>query len=344
MASTRKPLNEQVIVLTGATSGIGLATARQAAERGAKLVLAARDLDALEALAIELRNNGADVATVAADVGDPADVTRLGEEALRRFGRVDTWINDAGISIFGTNEQVALEDMHKVMQTNLWGVVNGSLEAVRLMKAHGGGTLINVGSEASDRAIPLQGTYSASKHAVKAFTESLRIELAKEDAPVDVTLVKPAGIDTPFTAHAKNYMEHEPALPGPIYAPELVATAILSAAEKPQREIFVGGRAKLASVAGYVMPRAVDRAMRATIFKQQQSPEPTKPGRKDALHAPDGGHELEQRGNLTPNPSAISPYTQLALRPGARTVLLGGVALLAAWALARRPAQRLWHA
>jgi short-subunit dehydrogenase len=344
MASTPKPLNEQVIVLTGATSGIGLATARLAAGRGAKLVLAARDGAALDTLAGELRGHGADVATVTADVGNPADVARIGDEAVTRFGRVDTWINDAGISIFGTNEQVALADMHKVMQTNLWGVVNGSLEAVKRMKAGGGGVLINIGSEASDRSVPLQGTYSASKHAVKAFTESLRIELDKEDAPIDVTLIKPAGIDTPFTAHAKNYMAHEPTLPGPVYAPELVATAILAAAEKPQREVFVGGRAKLMSVTSYLMPRSLDRAMRAMIFRQQQSPQPTAPGRKDALHAPDGTHELEQRGNLTPHPSELSPYTQLAMHPAARTLLLGGAALLAGWALTRRPAQRAWRA
>jgi short-subunit dehydrogenase len=343
MASKRKPLNEQVIVLTGATSGIGLATARAAAEQGAKLVLAARDDDALDTLAHELRGRGADVEIVKADVGVQADVARIAAAAQARFGRVDTWVNNAGVSAYGTNEQVTLEDMQRIMQTNFWGVVHGSLEAVKLMKAHGGGTLVNVGSEASDRSLPLQGTYTASKHAVKAFTESLRIELDKEKAAVDVTLIKPASIDTPFTAHAKNYMAQEPALPPPVYAPELVADAILAAAVKPQREIFVGGRAKALSVASYVMPRSIDRAMRAMAFRQQQKDEQSAPGRKDALYAPDPAHELGEHGGQSEHVVKHNAYSAVARHPAARTLLLGG-ALLAAWAYARRPAQRTWHA
>ena len=184
MTTKLKKLNEQVIVVTGATSGIGLATARQAAEAGAKVVLVARDADALDALAHEMRQRGAEAITVAADVGEQADVARIGKAALDRYGRVDTWVNNAGASVYGTNEQVALDDMERVMQTNLWGCVNGTLEAVKLMKAHGGGAIINLGSEVSDRAIPLQGTFAASKHAIKAFTDSLRMELVKEKAPI----------------------------------------------------------------------------------------------------------------------------------------------------------------
>ncbi len=340
MSPALKKLEEQVIVVTGATSGIGLATARKAAEAGARLVLVARDADALDTLAHEMRQRGAEAITVAADVGDPADVARIGREALQRYGRVDTWVNNAGASVYGCNEQVALEDMQRVMQTNLWGCVNGSLEAVKLMKAHGGGAIVNLGSEVSDRSIPLQGTYAASKHAIKAFTESLRMELDKDKAPVSVTLVKPSAIATPFAEHAKNYMEQEPALPPPNYAPELVADAILRAAVKPARELFVGGHAKAASVLGGLMPRAMDRFMRGTMFDQQQSGKPSRAGRSDALHVPDSGNALRARNRSAAPVSERSPYTTLELASApVKTALVGGV-LLAAWALAGRPGLR----
>jgi short-subunit dehydrogenase len=347
MSVKLKKLNEQVIVLTGATSGIGLVTARKAADAGARLVLAARDGDALDTLAQELRQRGVQVATVAADVGNPADVERIGRTAIERFGRVDTWINNAGISVFGTNEQVSLEDMQRVMQTNFWGVVHGSLEAVRLMKPRDGGAIINLGSEASDRSVALQGTYAASKHAVKAFTESLRMELEKEKAPISLTLIKPAGIDTPFTFHAKNYMDYEPDLPPPIYAPELVAGAILHAAQTPERDLFVGGRAKMMSVTAGLVPRPLDRLMRAMIFRQQQQTDvPSSPARHDALHAPDREHELQERNGTLPHHTfERSSYTAYQMRSGpVKTVLLGG-ALLAAWGLMRRPGRQIvWHA
>jgi short-subunit dehydrogenase len=286
------------------------------------------------------------VATVAADVGDPADVERIGQAAMEHFGRIDTWINNAGISVFGTIEQVALEDMQRVMQTNFWGVVHGSLTAVKLMKQRGG-AIINVGSEASDRSVALQGTYAASKHAVKAFTESLRMELEKDKAPLSLTLVKPAGIDTPFTYHAKNYMAHEPNLPPPIYAPELVARTILHAAETPERDLFVGGRAKMMSIAGGLVPRPLDRLMRAMIFRQQQQLDvPSSPARKDALYAPDPERELRERnGKLPHHTFERSSYTAFQMRSApVKTVLVGG-ALLAAWSLFRRPGKTaMWHA
>src|SRR5689334_4699119 len=168
MAVSLKPLNQQTIVITGATSGIGLSTARKAAEAGAKLVLAARSEDDLRTLADEIRSAGGAASTVVADVGNHDDVRRIAEAAVSDFG----------------------------------GVVHGSLEAAKLLKERGG-ALINVGSTASDRAFPLQGMYCAAKHAVKGFTDALRLELEEEGAPVSVTLIKPAGIDTPYTEHAK---------------------------------------------------------------------------------------------------------------------------------------------
>lgn len=339
MAVNLRKINEQVMVITGATSGIGLTTARMAAEEGARLVLAARSSDALDQLASELRRKGTQVATVAADVGNQEDVERIGHAAMERFGRIDTWVNNAGISIFGRLEDVPIEDQHRLMQTNFWGVVYGSLEAIKHMKTRGGGALINIGSEVSDRSIPLQGVYAASKHAVKAYTDALRMELEKDGAPISVTLVRPSAIDTMFTVHAKNYMDKEPVLPAPIYAPELVAEAILYVSQHPKRDIYVGGHAKIAAMGEFTMPRSLDRFMRASAFSEQQSDQPSAPGRRDALYAPDHTTELRQRKGMG-TVNERSPYTAVALRSRPlAAALLGGGALFAAWGLSRRLAR-----
>jgi short-subunit dehydrogenase len=340
MAVKLRKIDEQVMVITGATSGIGLTTARRAAEQGARLVLAARSGDALDQLASELRRQGTQVATVAADVGVQGDVERIGQTAMERFGRIDTWVNNAGISIYGRIEDVPVEDQHRVMQTNFWGIVYGSLEAIKHMKTRGGGALINLGSEVSDVSAPLQGIYSASKHAVKGYTDALRLELEKEGAPISVTLVRPTAIDTMFVAHARNYMEKEPALPPPVYAPELVADAILYAAQHPKRDVFVGGKSKAVSLGSVTMPGTLDRVMRALMFKQQQTDIPSQPGRRDALYEPDNSRELHERQGVRARIHESAPYTALSLRTSPlMTALVGGGALYAAWGLRKRMAR-----
>ncbi len=340
MAPKLRKLHDQVMVITGATSGIGLTTARMAAARGARLVLAARGKEALGELADEMRSRGVQVETVVADVGEIGDVERIGAKAIDRFGRIDTWVNNAGISIFGRLEEIAPEDHHRLFQTNFWGTVNGSLEAARRMKRGRGGAIINVGSEVSERSIPMQGMYASSKHAVKGFTDALRMELEKEGAPLQVTLVRPAAIDTMFAVHAKNYMDKEPALPPPIYAPEVVADAILYCAEHPKRDIFAGGASKMISTGSKLMPGLFDRWMNASMFDQQQSDRPSLPGRRDALYKPDPATELRQRQGMPQNVHERSLYTKTSLRSSpVTTALVAGGALLAAFSLSRRLAR-----
>lgn len=337
MAIRLRKLHDQVMVITGATSGIGLTTARMAAARGARLVLAARSKSALDELADELRSKGVMVETVAADVGEIGDVEKIGEKAIARFGRIDTWVNNAGISVFGRLEEVKPDDHHRLFQTNFWGTVNGSLEAVRRMKHRGGGAIINVGSEVSERSIPMQGMYAASKHAVKGFTDALRMEMEKEGAPLAITLVRPAAIDTMFAVHARNYMDKEPALPPPIYAPEVVADAILYCAENPKRDAYAGGASKMIAAGSKLMPALFDRYMNATMFKQQKSDRPTAPNRRDALYKPDESTELRQRQGMPQNVHERSLYTKTSLRSSPlTTALVGGGALLAAFSLSRR--------
>jgi short-subunit dehydrogenase len=334
-----KKLPEQVIVITGATSGIGLTTARRAAQRGAKLVLAARNEDALKQLVQELAKQGREAAYAVADVGVEEDVRNVAQIAIDRFGGFDTWVNNAGISIFGRNEDVSLKDQRRLFDTNFWGVVHGSLVALEHLKQRGGGAIINLGSEVSDRAIPLQGMYSASKHAVKGFTDSLRLELEAENVPVSVTLIKPAAVDTMFIEHAKNYMDVEPRLPPPIYAPEVAADAILHAAENIKRDIFIGAAAKLVSSGAHHAPRLLDQYMKRFMFGQQESDVPTRDRSQHSLYV--SGSDLQERQGYPGHVFESSMYTTASMHPKTALALLAGagLALIALWRYRQSPAR-----
>jgi len=209
MSQSNKALNDQVIVITGASSGIGLATARMAARRGAKVVLVARNAEVLAAEQARLQAAGGRAIHVVADVGSREALEGVARSAVEAFGGFDTWVNVAGLTIYGNLWDVEDRDSERLMRTNFWGTVNGSLVAVEHLKDKGG-ALVNVGSVASDLAFPLQGMYCASKHAVKGFTDALRMELLQDGIPIGVTLIKPTSIDTPLPHRARNYMDREP--------------------------------------------------------------------------------------------------------------------------------------
>jgi NAD(P)-dependent dehydrogenase (short-subunit alcohol dehydrogenase family) len=337
MSRQFKPIEEQVIVLTGATSGIGLVTARLLAEKGARLVLAARNEEALKQLCDELNSGGESQirATYATcDVGDNEQVQRLKEHALQHFGHFDTWINDAGVSIYGKIMEVSLEDQRRLFDTNYWGVVHGSIAAAQHFSQRGSvpgrayppyAAIINVGSTVSDRAMPIQGPYSASKHAVKGFTDALRMELEYDKLPVSVTLIKPAAIDTPYTLHAKNYMATEPKNPPPVYAPDTVARAIAYACEHQVRDILVGGGAKAFNLGEKYTPRLLDKVMEWMVVDQQKSARPARGREQNALYS--AGQDLDERGDYAGHVAKSSFYTQASLHPLATTVAAGAVVL-----------------
>jgi short-subunit dehydrogenase len=306
-----KPVRDQVIVITGATSGIGLATAKQAAKRGASVVLNARAEEDLQIVAQEINEIGSQVAYAAGDVADIEAVRNLAQTAIREFARIDTWVNNAGVSIYGLLEEVSLLDARRLFDTNYWGTVHGSLVALEHLKSRGG-ALINVGSELSETVIPLQGHYNASKHALKGFTETLRIELEKEKAPVSVTLVEPSAIDTPYPEHAKNYMEVEPKHQPPVYAPELVANAILHCAAHQHRTVRVGGGAKAFTLIEKVAPALGDKFKVATTFEGSRTDEPAR--YDDTLFEPRPG-DPRVRGNYKGHVMKRSLSTTATLRP-----------------------------
>lgn len=331
MRISLKPLNEQVLVITGASSGIGLVTARMAAKHDAKLVLASRSEKALNELADELASDGGPrPEVVVADVGNEADVRRIADAALTRFGHFDTWVNNAGVSIYGKLEDVPNEDSRRVFETNFWGVVYGSLTAAEHLRSRGG-TIINLGSVVSDVAIAYQTIYSASKHAVKGFTDGLRVELEADGYPISVTLIKPTGINTPYIKHAKNYLEEEDALPPPVYAPETVARAILHAATHPVRDVYIGSGAKLMATQRRYAPRLFDKFMELAGRKMQTYPgRPSRPREQNALHQPsDNFVSLQERGDPQQFTREHSFYTTAALRPKTSAAVLLGAAALA---------------
>jgi short-subunit dehydrogenase len=297
MKITLKPLGQQVVVITGASSGIGLVTARLAAKAGARLVLAARNEDALQQLAQEIRSQGGQAIAVTADVGDEEDVLRIAAAAITEFDTFDTWVNNAGVSIFGHCEEVSIADMRRMFDTVYWGAVYGSRVAVAHFRQRGvAGALINIGSFFGDRATPVQSTYCTAKHALHGWTDALRMELEMEKAPVSVTLIHPGRIDTPYNEHAQSYYQHQVAHRGMVYPPEAVAEAILFAAAHPKRDMYVGFQAKVLKMLGDLAPRFMDKLMEVVTDPGQIDPDrPSHNAETSALYK--AGFGLRERGS-----------------------------------------------
>ena len=326
-----KKLPDQVMVITGASSGIGLATAYMAAERGAAVVLVARNEEALAAAEARITGKGGCAIHVVADVASREEVERAAEAAIAAFGRIDAWVNNAGISVFGHLMEVSDEDHRRIFETNFWGLVYGTTTAAKHMQA--GGAIINLGSLASDVAFPLQGMYAASKHAIKGFTDAFRMEMEEAGTPISVTLIKPAAINTPLTRHARNYMDRAPKLPPPVYAPEDVAEAILYAAAHGGRDYYIGGASKAMSQFSKMSPGLTDWIGAHVIPGQSMRNEPAGEDRDGILHQPGQGGAVH---GDTPHHMMRSTYTRATLRPVLSSAMLAGAGAVAVSLLNRK--------
>jgi short-subunit dehydrogenase len=282
----KRELKNAVVVITGASSGIGRATARAFAEEGSSLVLAARSEEPLRALASECEAMDVAVLVAPTDVTDEAAVDRLARRALERFGRIDVWVNNAAVMMYGRFDEVPPQAFRRVIETNVFGYVHGARAAFRAFREQGTGVLINNGSAYAAMGAPFMSSYVASKFAVRGLSDSLRQEVQGED--IDVVTILPAAVDTPLYYHAANFTGRGVKPLEPIYRPEQVARTIVRCARQPRREAFVGNAGRMMRALRSLSPALFERLNARLVREQNFTEEPTPPsdGNLHASQAP----------------------------------------------------------
>ena len=337
MAVKLKPIKQQVVVIVGASSGIGRVCALRFADKGAKLVVAARDEIGLTTLVDEIAAKGGEAAYQVCDATDPAEVEAVARLAEERFGRVDTWVNDAAVSVYARFWETTPDEFRRVMDINYLGQVHGCLAALPALRRTGGGAIIAISSVESIVSLPLHAAYSASKHAVEGAMDCLRRELMAEHAPISVTSIKPATINTPFFTNSRNKMNVKPKGPSPIYDPQVVADCVLYAAAHPVRDLFAGGAGKMMAVSQTRMPKLVDRILARTGIPSSRTDERRPGGKMGNLYEPYA--DDREKGDFTPKSRRFSAYTWLETHPAAKLLAFGGAAAGAAMLARRRRGQ-----
>lgn len=311
-----RPVADQSVVIAGASSGIGRATALRFARAGAAVTCAARSEQDLRSLVEEIEAEGGRAQAVPTDVADFAAVQRLADVAEERFGRIDTWVNAAAISVWGTVEDITAEEFDRVMRVNFLGHVHGAKAALPAMRRGGGGVVIGISSVEGVRAVPLHGPYTASKMALRGFYDCLRMELAADGAPIAVTTILPASIDTPFFEHARSKLDGRmPKPPPPVYSADVVARAIVRAAQRPTREVPVGG-----SAIGFFLGQRLNPALTDAVLSLRR----VQKGALQADRPDDGADNLDAPMAGTGRVGGAHP-PQRVLTSSAFTTLLGHV-------------------
>ncbi|MFG2357075.1 SDR family oxidoreductase [Streptomyces sp. NPDC048521] len=260
------------VVITGASAGIGRATARRYARRGAHVVLVARGEGGLEAAADEVAALGGRPLVQAADVADPAQVEAVAEAAEKRFGPIDVWINCAFSTVFAPFEEISAEEFKRVTEVTYLGFVNGTRSALKRMLPRDRGTIVQVGSALGERSIPLQSAYCGAKHAINGFTSALRTELLHRGSNVHITVAQMPGVNTPQFQWVRSRLSRHPMPVRPIYQPEVAARGVLYAADHPRRKQYYVGATTVATIwANRLAPALLDRYLARTGFDSQQS-------------------------------------------------------------------------
>jgi NAD(P)-dependent dehydrogenase (short-subunit alcohol dehydrogenase family) len=275
-----------VVVITGATAGIGRATAREFARRGASVALLARDRERLEVTRRELERLGSHAVAIPTDVADEAQVEAAAERVERELGPIDIWVNNAMATVLSPLQEIAPADFRRVNEVTYLGTVWGTMAALQRMRARNRGTIVQVGSALAYRSIPLQSPYCGAKHAVRGFTESVRCELLHERSRVHITTVEMPGVNTPQFSWCKTSLDVHPKPLGSVYQPEVAARAIVWAASQRRREVNVTAIVTAAIWADKLVPGLLDRYMARTAVKGQQSSEPIRSDRPSNLWQP----------------------------------------------------------
>lgn len=269
-----KPIHQQVVAIIGASSGIGRAAALKFAQQGAKVAISARSQAGLASLADEISQFGGEVLVIPADVSSFEQVKAIADQTVEHFGRLDTWVHLAATAVIAPFEQTTPEEFKRVIDVNLMGQVYGAMAALPHLKREGRGALIHVTSVEARRSLPLQSSYSSSKHGVEGFLDSLRVELDHDGIPISVTNVMPATINTPFYNKVQTKLGVKPTGIPPYYDPKLVADAILHVAEHPRRDIIVGDAGKVLDALQKVVPAFVDTVLQAVAIEGQHTQVP----------------------------------------------------------------------
>ncbi|MGY1637823.1 SDR family oxidoreductase [Geodermatophilus sp. SYSU D00742] len=329
MARTRlKPVREQVVVVMGASSGIGRATAARFAADGARVVVAARGQAGLRSLVEEIRTAGGQACAEVADVTDPAQVRRVAQRAVDEYGRLDTWVHAAAVLLVAPFRETTPEEFQQVVDVNLMGQVHGAMAALPHLGRQGG-AFISISSMGARRGVPLQTAYCASKHGIDGFLETLRTEVRREGLPVSVTQVLPATINTPLFDQARTKIGVKPVAPPPVYQPEVVVDAVLYAAAHPVRDLVVGGSAKALILGEQLAPRLVDELMTRFGFEAHDTGRPKSADAPDNLFAPLDAHDTAHDGfEQVARPRSL--YTSLQMHPLVNRIPLAAEALAAA--------------
>jgi NADP-dependent 3-hydroxy acid dehydrogenase YdfG len=281
-----RPIAEQVVVVTGASSGVGRAIARAFGAKGAKVALIARGVEALENAAREIRESGGEALVLPLDVAQEAAVHSAAEAVVARWGRIDTWVNDAMVSVFSPAHQMKPGEYERVTAVNYLGTVYGTQAALRHMQPRDEGTVIQIGSALAYRSIPLQSAYCASKAAIRGYTDSLRCELHHDRSKVKLCMLQLPAVNTPQFDVVRSRLPRKPQPVAPIYQPEVIARTVLYAALHPAREVWVGASAIKAILGQKVIPGMLDRYLGRIGYDAQQTDEPDAPNRQDNVDQP----------------------------------------------------------
>ncbi len=280
------PDKRKVVVVTGASAGVGRAAVRAFAARGYDVALIARGIDGLEGARREVEAAGRRALVLPLDVADAAAVDAAAERTEQELGPIDVWVNVAMVSVFAPISDTTPEEFRRVTEVTYLGYVHGTLAALRRMRPRNRGTIVQVGSALAYRSIPLQAAYCAAKHAVKGFTESLRTELLHDKSGIHVTAVHLPAVNTPQFGWSRAKLPNEPQPVPPIFQPEIPADAIVFAAEHERREIWLAWPAIKAILGEKVAPHIADLYLARTGYRAQQTDVPISPNRRDDLYDP----------------------------------------------------------